>query len=98
AAAGLPPPGGAIWKSLVELPTTPVGNPNGMLIVCGLGLRITGAPPTSPRTSWVVLVELLTIQNGLVPRTAMPHGFTRSGSSIGASPGISEMKFVWRKA
>src|ERR1044071_4551095 len=59
-------------------------------MVCGLALRTTGAPPTSPLTNWVVLVPLFTIQNGLLLLAAIPHGFTRSGSSTGAIPGISE--------
>src|SRR5690242_20650277 len=96
AAAGVPPPGGVIWKSVVELPTAPVGRPPGILIVCGLGLRVTGAPPTSPRTSCAVLVPLLATQNGLVPRNVRPHGFTSSGSRTGAKPGTSEIRLVWR--
>ncbi len=39
------------------LATVPVGNPPGMVTVCGLGLRTTGAPETSPRISCVVPVS-----------------------------------------
>src|SRR5438045_2674565 len=76
AAAGAPPPGGMIWKSFVEFATAPVGSPPGITTVCGLGLSTTGAPPTSPRISWVVLVPLFTTQKGLLPRDVIPHGFT----------------------
>src|SRR5437660_3510032 len=96
ALAGVPPPGGAIWKSLVKLLTAPVGREPGMVTVCGLALRTTGAPLTSPRTSWVVLVPLLTIQKGLLADAVIPHGFTISGSRIAARPGASEIRFVCR--
>src|SRR5688572_21638321 len=76
--------------------TVPVGRPPGMVMVCGLGLRTTGAPLTSPRINWVVLVPLFATQNGLEPVFEIPHGLTSSGSSTGASPGESESKFVWR--
>src|ERR1041385_8339234 len=36
--------------------TAPVGKPPGMVTVCGLVLSTTGAPPTSPRISWVVQI------------------------------------------
>jgi hypothetical protein len=90
AAAGVPPPGGVILKSLVELRTTPVGNPPGILTVWGLVLRTTGAPLTSPLTNWVVLVALFEIQKGLLLLAAIPHGLTSNGSSTGARPGMSE--------
>src|SRR5688572_11932918 len=76
--------------------TVPVGSPPGMVTVDMPGFSTTGAPPTSPRMSWVVLVPLFATQKGLVAPIEMPHGFTRSGSSTGASPGESESKFVWR--
>src|SRR5688572_14718540 len=76
--------------------TVPVGSPPGMVTVCGLGLRTTGAPATSPRINWVVLVPSFATQNGLEAVFEIPHGFTRSGSSTGASPGESDSKFVWR--
>src|SRR2546423_9842870 len=78
------------------LATVPVGSPPGMVIVCGLELRTTGAPPTSPRMSCVVLVPLLATQKGLLAVIEMPHGLTSSGSRTKASPGESEMKFVCR--
>src|SRR3989440_4652652 len=78
------------------LATVPVGNPPGIVTVCGLALRTTGAPPTSPRISWVVLVPLFATQNGLEAVAVMPHGLTSNGSSTGANPGESVMRFVWR--
>src|SRR5438067_9201595 len=84
-------------KSVVEgLATVPVGSPPGMVMVCGLGFRTTGAPPTSPRTSCEVLVPLFATQKGLLAVAVTPHGFTRSRSSTGARPGISERRFVCR--
>src|ERR1051325_4001632 len=74
------------------LATVPVGRPPGMVTVGMLALRTTGAPPTSPRMSCVVLVPLLATQKGLLAVAEMPQGFTMSGSSTGASPGISEIK------
>src|SRR5438046_1500612 len=82
-------------KSVVEaLATVPVGSPPGIVIVCGLVLSTTGAPPTSPLISCAMLVPLLAIQNGLLLDMEMPHGLTNSGSSTGAKPGISESKVV----
>src|SRR5215216_6761361 len=78
------------------LATVPVGNPPGMVTVGMPGLRTTGAPPTSPRMSCVVLVPLLATQKGLLPVSEMPHGLTSSGSRTGARPGVSEMRLVWR--
>src|ERR1043166_7713387 len=73
--------------------TVPVGNPPGMVTVCGLGLRTRGAPDgTSPRMSWVVLVPLLETQNGLDPVSDMPQGLTSKGSSTNPKPGMSEIK------
>src|SRR6185295_19249136 len=81
----------------VGIATVPVGSPPGIVIVCGLAFRTTGAPAGwSPRISCVVLVPLLETQKGLLAVAVMPHGLTRSGSRTGAKPGISEMKFVWR--
>src|SRR6185369_8217775 len=79
------------------LETVPVGKPPGMVTVCGLALSTTGEPDgTSPRISWVVLVPLLATQKGLLAVAVMPHGLTSSGSRTKATPGESEMKFVWR--
>src|ERR1044072_3433639 len=81
------------------LETLPVGSRPGIVTVCGLALRTTGAPDgTSPRMSCVVLVPLLDIQKGLLPVREMPQGLTRSGSSTGARPGTSERRFVCREA
>src|ERR1043166_7019088 len=79
-------------KSVEGLATVPVGRPPGIDTVCGLAWRTTGVPPTSPRMSCVVLVPSLAIQKGLLAVAVMPQGFTMSGSSTGASPGISEIK------
>src|ERR1043166_9106246 len=69
-------------KSVAEgLATVPVGRPPGIDTVCGLALRTTGAPPTSPRMSCVVLVPLLATQKGLLTVAVMPQGLTISGSS-----------------
>src|SRR5882672_4193793 len=90
------PTGGVTKKSVNGLETVPVGSPLGIVIVCGLALSTTGAPATSPRTSCVVLVPLLAIQNGLLAVAEIPQGLTRSGSRTGARPGMSEIKFVCR--
>src|SRR5687768_11200016 len=78
------------------LATVPVGSPPGMVTVCGFGLRTTGAPPTSPRMSCVVLVPLLATQKGLEAVSESPHGLTSSGSRTGARPGTSVMSVVRR--
>src|SRR5256714_5736861 len=81
------------------LATVPVGNPPGIVTVCGLALSTTGEPDgTSPRMSCVVLVPLLETQKGLLEVAVMPHGLTRSGSSTGANPGMSVTRFVCRYA
>jgi hypothetical protein len=79
----------------VGFATVPVGSPPGMVMVWGLAFRTTGLPAGwSPRMSCVVLVPLLEIQKGLLAVAEMPHGLTRRGSSTGAKPGRSEIKFV----
>src|SRR4051812_8342479 len=78
--------------------TVPVGSPPGIVTVGMLGFSTTGAPPTSPRISWVVLVPLFATQNGLEAVAVMPHGLTSNGSSTGANPGESVIRFVWRYA
>ena len=83
-------------KSGVEFATVPVGKLPEMVIVCGLPFKTTGVPPTSPRINWLVLVPLFATQNGLELLIEMPHGFTRSGSSTGARPGMSESNVVSR--
>ena len=60
-----------------------------------LPLRTTGAPPTSPRMSWVVLVPLLETQKGLEAVIDMPQGLTSNGSRTKPKPGMSEIKFFW---
>src|SRR2546423_13588852 len=78
------------------LATVPVGRPGlpGMVTVGMLALSTTGALPTSPRMSCVVLVPLLATQKGLDAVAVSPHGLTSSGSRTGARPGMSEIKFV----
>ncbi len=56
------------------LATVPVGKPPGMVTVCGFALSTTGAPPTSPRMSCVVLVPLLATQKGLSRSARFPTG------------------------
>ena len=84
-------------KSVAEgLATVPVGKLPVIVTVCGLAFRTTGAPLTSPRMSCDVPVPLLATQKGLLAVIEMPHGLTSSGSWMGAKPGISETRFVWR--
>jgi hypothetical protein len=71
---------GVTAKSVVELPTTPVGSPPGIVTSERPGFFTSGLPATSPRKRLELLVPLLATQNGLVPRNAIPHGFIRSGS------------------
>src|SRR4051812_41036934 len=78
------------------LATVPVGRPPGIVTVDMPTLRTTGAPATSPRMSCVVLVPLLATQKGLLAVAVIPQGFTRSGSSTGARPGMSDIRFVCR--
>src|SRR3954468_10427129 len=53
-------------KSVADaLATVPVGKPPWTVMVLGEGLSTTGAPLTSPRMSWLVLVPLFATQNGL---------------------------------
>src|SRR5215210_6105944 len=78
------------------LPTVPVGGPPGIVTVCGLGLSVTGAPPTSPRISCVVLVPLLATQKGLDAVSEIPQGLTSRGSRTGERPGTSDKRLVWR--
>lgn len=35
-------------------------------------------------------------QNGLLPKNDMPQGFLRLGSTLGAIPGMSEVRLVWK--
>src|SRR5258708_39852208 len=80
------------------LVTVPVGKPPGIVTVCGLALSTNGLPDTSPLRSWLVKVPLFATQNGLDAVAVTPHGLTRSGSSNGERPGMSETKFVCRYA
>src|SRR5207249_912672 len=78
------------------LAIVPVGRLPGMSTVCGLPFSTNGLPDTSPLRSCAVLVRLLATQKGLLAVIEMPHGLTSSGSWMGAKPGISETRFVWR--
>src|SRR6476660_2048220 len=89
---------GVIVKSVVALPTTPVGSPPGTVTRFRPGFLTSGLPRTSPRKRLAELVPLLETQNALVPRNAIPHGFIRVGSRINANPGMSDMKLVCRYA
>ena len=87
---------GVTAKSVVALPTTPVGNPPLMLMKDRPGFFTSGDPDTSPRYKFEVEVPLLATQNGLVPLKAIPHGLTSNGSCTGANPGMSEISDVNR--
>src|SRR5580765_7409570 len=87
---------GVTAKSVVLLPTTPVGSPPVTVTKFVPGFSTSGEPETSPRNNLAVNVPLLEIQKGLVPLKAIPQGLIRNGSWTGARPGISETKFVWR--
>ena len=90
---------GVMAKSVVVLPTTPVGSPPGTVTRDRPGFFTSGLPDTSPRKSDELLGPLLETQNGLVPPVppnAMPQGFTSKGSWMNASPGMSDTKLVWR--
>src|SRR5579883_1157901 len=87
AGALLPP--AETTKSLVPLNTWPVGAPNGMLTT--RLLRARGAPFTSPVYREDRPGPLSETQNAPVAGLrAMPHGLTRLGSVIGATPDWSE--------
>src|SRR5881394_3489421 len=90
------PTHGVKVKSVVALPTTPVGRPPGTVTKFSPGFSTSGEPEASPRSNVALLVPLLDIQKGLVPLKAIPQGLTSSGSWTGARPGISETKLVWR--
>jgi hypothetical protein len=87
---------GVIAKSVVALPTIPVGKPPGTVTRERPGFFTRGLPRTSPRKRLELLVPLLDTQNGLVPLKAIPHGFISVGSWIGANPGMSDIKLVCR--
>ena len=76
----------------VELNTMPVGAPWG---IATLSPPIAG---TLPRTPPVYRLDtsapLLLIHSGVVGPAAMPHGFTRFGSVIRATPSISEIRLT----
>ena len=71
---------GVTAKSVVALPTTPVGSPPGTVTRFSPGFFTSGLPRTSPRKRLEEEVPLLDTQNGLVPRKAIPQGFIRVGS------------------
>src|SRR6267142_1134858 len=71
---------GVMAKSVVALPTTPVGRPPGTVTSDRPGFFTSGLPATSPRKRLAELVPLLATQNGLEPLNAIPQGLTRVGS------------------
>src|ERR1700754_168069 len=83
-----------ITKSVAppELNTVPVGKPPGMGMPAkpGSPFLTKGEPATSPLYRLDVLVPLFETQKGLEALIEIPHGFTRRGSCIGASPATSE--------
>jgi hypothetical protein len=87
---------GVTAKSVVALPTTPVGSPPGTVTKFSPGFSTSGEPETSPRNNDALLVPSLEIQKGLVPLKAIPHGLISNGSCVNAIPAMSDIKFVWR--
>src|SRR4030095_14143457 len=71
---------GVMAKSVVELPTTPVGRPPGTVTSDNPGFFTSGLPATSPRKRLEELVPLLETQKGVAPLNAIPHGFISVGS------------------
>src|SRR6266550_3547786 len=71
---------GVMAKSVVALPTTPVGRPPGIVTSDRPGFLTSGLPARSPRKRLALLVPLSETQNGLVPLRAIPHGLTKFGS------------------
>src|SRR5438046_10124743 len=63
---------GVTVKSVVALPTTPVGRPPGTVTKFKPGFNTSGEPETSPRNNVALLVPLLETQKGLVHLTANP--------------------------
>src|SRR6266545_4585068 len=64
---------GVTAKSVVALPTTPVGSPPGIVTKDSPGFLTSGVPKTSPRYSDELLVPLFATQKGLVPLKAIPQ-------------------------
>ena len=90
--AGPLPVGVCTTKSLVELNTVPVGAPCGMLTTSG---TIAGMLPSTPPLYRVeTSAPLSATHSGEVGLADCPHGLTRLGSVIRATPGMSEMRFV----
>src|SRR5436190_17664290 len=71
---------GVTAKSVVALPTTPVGRPPGTVTKFVPGFSTSGEPERSPRNNDALLVPLLETQKGLVPLKAIPQGLIRNGS------------------
>src|SRR5881394_4240726 len=63
---------GVTAKSVVALPTTPVGSPPGTVTKESPGFSTSGEPETSPRNNDALFVPLLDTQKGLVPLKAIP--------------------------
>src|SRR5215472_8996397 len=59
------------------------------------GAGVGMLPLTPPVYSVEVSDPLLATHNGLVPISDCPHGLTRFGSVMRATPGMSEIRFVW---
>ena len=81
-------------KSVLGLKTWPVGSPLGMPTTRDAGS--SGLPAIAPLYRVVLSVPLSETQIGVVGPAAMPHGFTRLGSVLRATPGISDSRFVCR--
>src|SRR3954464_941341 len=87
---------GALWVPLsmtnpfVGLNTVPVGAPPGMLTTSG---AVTGMlPRTPPEYSVDTSVPLSATHNGVAGPADSPHGVTRVGSVMRATPGMSDTR------
>ena len=91
-AAGLP---FASWKSCVPLKTWPVGVPVGLTLGSPVGIVTTrGTMLPVPEYSVASPVPLSDTHIGEVELRDMPHGFTRFGSVVLATPDVSATRFV----
>src|SRR5438105_7573414 len=94
--AGALTPPAVTTKSFVPLNTWPVGPPFGSLTTRLFFTR--GLPFTSPVYTEDRPGPLSENQNSPAGLMAMPHGLTRLGSVIGATPGWSETRLIAWKA
>ncbi len=81
-------------KSVVGLTTTPVGRRTVLDVHDQRLSDLQMLPLTPPRWSVETLDPLSATQSGDVAFAACPQGFTRFGSVIRATPGMSEIRLV----